>query len=449
MAGNNYIVLNSKFKPFSFQEMLAPVAIYDEAYRETETALDSLNILEDLEAELSLNPNDKDLLSTYNSYRNSLKSVENSFYNNGLNSTIKKDLRGLKSKYKEIASLESKIKKRAELAAEQRKLGANSNIRFSKDYRNASLHDISNASTYDVIDLNEIYKNAGNDFGNITSKMYRDDFKPVPIGNTGYSSIKTGYGYTPEQFIEGLTDKNSNIYKFYKERADVIDQRTDLSPELRDEMKAQVLRGMEATSGEFKYQQVRDFSRTSDTTSGTISDDVLNSILENMAPNSNRFIDGVLYYKDANGITSRAGTQQSSSNNTGSETPEINPLPDGTQFNVLEDLNKDEVREYNSILDNKKKNKNTIRVKLASDSMARDYYRFTYDDLTRGFSIIQNYIDSVTEGNGKYYTYYVDSHTNTIIPVVTKHTKGKTSSVNEPADNKPDHSAKKETVPNM
>lgn len=319
MAGNNYIVLDSKFKPFSFQEMLAPVAIYDEAYRETETALDSLNILEDLEAELSLNPNDKDLLSTYNSYKNSLKSVENSFYNNGLNSTIKKDLRGLKSKYKEIASLESKIKKRAELAAEQRKLGANSNIRFSKDYRNASLHDISNASTYDIIDLNEIYKNAGNDFGNITSKMYRDDFKPVPIGNTGYSSIKTGYGYTPEQFIEGLTDKNSNIYKFYKERADVIDQRTDLSPELRDEMKAQVLRGMEATSGEFKYQQVRDFSRTGDTTSGTISDDVLNSMLENMDTNSTRFIDGTLYYKDATGRVSKVGTGGYEENNKDSK----------------------------------------------------------------------------------------------------------------------------------
>jgi hypothetical protein len=80
----------------------------------------------------------------------------------------------------------------------------------------------------------------------------------TPIGNTGYYNIKTGYGYSPEEFDNafkpnystGKLDINNPIYQFYTQKAAEIDARTDISDSLKAEMKTAVKRGMRAGAGE-------------------------------------------------------------------------------------------------------------------------------------------------------------------------------------------------------
>lgn len=251
-----FLTPNTKFKPFSYQEMLAPVLAYKEAYDTADAELNTL--LEDAATKgFAFAPQDNAEKEVYDNKMSKLRQASDSLASGDINAF--KDIRNLNKEYrKTMIPIQQKITKRAELAAEQRKLlSANPNLRFTKDYSTESLSNINDSSTYNIIDLNSLYKNIAEEFASKTSTLYRDNIEPTPIGDTGYYNVTTGYGYTPDEFVEGLTDRNSDIYKFYKNKIDAIDSRTDVSSSIKDEMKATVLRGMEASSGTFKTSQIK------------------------------------------------------------------------------------------------------------------------------------------------------------------------------------------------
>lgn len=260
-----FLTPNTKFKPFSYQEMLAPVLAYKEAYDTADAELNTL--LEDAATKgFAFAPQDVAEKEAYDNMMSKLKQASDNLASGNVNAF--KDIRNLNKEYrKTMIPIQQKITKRAELAAEQRKLlSTNPNLRFTKDYSTESLSNINDSSTYNIIDLNSLYKNVAEEFASKTSTLYRDNIEPTPIGDTGYYNVTTGYGYTPDEFVEGLTDKNSDVYKFYKNKIDAIDSRTDVSSSIKDEMKATVLRGMEASSGTFKTSQIKGKS-TNDVTS--------------------------------------------------------------------------------------------------------------------------------------------------------------------------------------
>lgn len=100
MAGNNYIILNSRFKPFSFQEMLAPAQMYTEAHNALETEYDNLDLLAaDMASKLSENAGDANLRATYNTFKKDLESAQNDLATQGLNPATRKKLNSLKNRY--------------------------------------------------------------------------------------------------------------------------------------------------------------------------------------------------------------------------------------------------------------------------------------------------------------------------------------------------------------
>lgn len=306
---NTYITTNTRFKPFSFQEMIQPYQMYTEAYDKADAELNTL--LEDAAIKgFNFAPQDTAEAAAYNTIIDRLKAASDQLAI-GLNPQLSKEINQLNKDYRKVMlPIQQQLNKRAELAAEQRELLAkNPNLRFTKDYSTASLKDITGSSTYNIIDLDDLYKTTAQEFSSKTSTLYRDNIDPTPIEGTNYYNVTTGFGYTPEEFIEGLSNKNSDVYKFYKNKADAIDNRTDISTSIKEEMKAAVLKGMEASSGTFKTSQVRGNSDSS-TSSKMIK------LADNLYE-----LSGALYQYDEDGNLYKIGEKpktKTSSNNTSS-----------------------------------------------------------------------------------------------------------------------------------
>lgn len=97
-----YIVLNSKFKPFSYQEMLAPIMQAQEEHNKIEEELGNLDIMAaDIAAKLTNNPEDKELRDLYNSFNVELNKVSDELSTRGLNPQTRKNLIALKTQYTE------------------------------------------------------------------------------------------------------------------------------------------------------------------------------------------------------------------------------------------------------------------------------------------------------------------------------------------------------------
>lgn len=96
---NTFITNTSKFKPFSFQEMLQPYAIYTDAYNKTEEELANLDIMAGDVASKLNNPLDEELRKQYQGFQDELNTAMNDLYDKGLTPGTRKKLAGLKAKY--------------------------------------------------------------------------------------------------------------------------------------------------------------------------------------------------------------------------------------------------------------------------------------------------------------------------------------------------------------
>lgn len=100
---NYFLTQTAQFKPFSYQEMLAPIKAYQDAYDALETEMTNLDILAN-SIKNKLNPNDPEdakKIKEYEDFQNEMNSALENFYNQGYNSNTKKRLNALKVQYAE------------------------------------------------------------------------------------------------------------------------------------------------------------------------------------------------------------------------------------------------------------------------------------------------------------------------------------------------------------
>lgn len=142
---NYSLVANSKFQPFSYQELTAPLdrqELYQERLAEE---YDKLSSQADILEAMGQNDRDKNsgVYNRYKAYSDSLRKEADNLYQFGLNTESRQRLSDLRRRYNsEIVPIQNAWTKREQEAAEQMKATLqNPSIMFTRDARNTNLDD--------------------------------------------------------------------------------------------------------------------------------------------------------------------------------------------------------------------------------------------------------------------------------------------------------------------
>lgn len=137
MANFN-LVIGSEFKPFSYEEMLAPVLMATQAQQQIEDTYDQLQSKANIWDEMADEQTDPISYNRYKQYARDLETAARDLADNGLNPNSRKRMLGLKARYsKDIAPIEQAYARRKELQDEQRKaLLSNPTLMFQRNLNN-------------------------------------------------------------------------------------------------------------------------------------------------------------------------------------------------------------------------------------------------------------------------------------------------------------------------
>lgn len=210
---NYTLIANSQFKPFTYQDFLAPALMATQAHQELENQYSELSTKANVWENLANEQTDPNAYKMYKTYADDLNTQAEQLAREGLNVTSRKNMLNMRNRYsKEIVPIEQAYKRREELAAEQRKAALSNPTMFYQ--RNAS-----------TISLDDFIKNPSLDYG----KSYSGALLAQQVGQmatnlktalTGKSRLKgiglpyqyeqlLQYGYTPQQIQEAITNPQS------------------------------------------------------------------------------------------------------------------------------------------------------------------------------------------------------------------------------------------------
>ena len=210
---NIFLKPTAQFKPFSYQEMLAPIKAYQDAY----DALDKeLGILEDAASSQAFVFQGSNYESQYKDYLKSLNDITSKMSNGNL-SDAKKQIKAARSTFlNTLAPAAQRITKLNTLRDKQNaEQAANPFIRFSIDYRNVDDSDITASSNYTSYDLSKIYDQIAKDTLSRIASDYRPQVgNPINIKGTNSYIVKHGYGMTQEEYEEARNTENSDLNKY-------------------------------------------------------------------------------------------------------------------------------------------------------------------------------------------------------------------------------------------
>lgn len=137
MANYN-LVIGSEFKPFSYQEMIAPVLIAQQSHQQLEDAYGELQAKASIWDEMASEENDPIAYNQYKQYARALEAQAEALSTNGLTPSSRKQMLNLKARYaKDLAPIEQAYARRKELQDEQRKaLLTNPTLMFQRNLNN-------------------------------------------------------------------------------------------------------------------------------------------------------------------------------------------------------------------------------------------------------------------------------------------------------------------------
>lgn len=208
-----YLTVNSKFTPYTFDELLKPFAIYDTAYKEQEAAMGKLeNDAAVLSSALS-QTNDPIAYKTYSDYIARIQAAADDLAANGLSQSTRHTIRRLGTEYNSsIVPIQVAYNRRKALQDEQRKaLLSNDSLIFQRN-----LNTVGPDSSLDkfIEDPNYDYGNvvSGNNITARTSQMAGHLAKELssfgqgkPIDKYTNTFLQT-HGFSKDQVLRAVQD---------------------------------------------------------------------------------------------------------------------------------------------------------------------------------------------------------------------------------------------------
>ena len=269
MAGYN-IVLDTKFKPFSYQEMLAPVAAATQAHQAVEEEYGNLATKASVWENMANEQSDPYTYKMYKTYADDLEAQAEQLARDGLTSASRSGMLNMRARYsKEITPIENAYKRREELAAEQRKaITANPTLRYQRMADQMSLDDyIRNPS----LDYGKSYSGA------LLTQQVSQAAASFQRALTDKSQLKSlnlpyqyermlQYGATPAQVMAAMGDKaqqgDTESIKFLRGITDQVLQSSGVAdwadPTTMREFRAFANQGLYSVIGQAKLDNFTD-----------------------------------------------------------------------------------------------------------------------------------------------------------------------------------------------
>lgn len=142
-TGNYSLILNTRFNPFSYQEMVAPVLAATQAHQAVEEDYANLTAAANTVAGKANEQTDPYAYKMYKTYSDDLANRADQLLRYGLNATSRRDMLNMRARYgNEIAPIDAAYKRREALADEQRKMSAqNPTMLYEREAKYMSLDD--------------------------------------------------------------------------------------------------------------------------------------------------------------------------------------------------------------------------------------------------------------------------------------------------------------------
>lgn len=211
---NYSLIVDARFRPFSYDELLKPALMQTQAHEAIAEEYSNLATKANVWDAMANEQTDPYAYKMYKTYSDDLAAQADQLMKYGLNTTSRKGMYDMRSRYsKEILPIENAYKRREELATEQRKaLMQNPTLRYQRMASQMSLDDfIKNPS----LDYGQSYSGAlltqqvGQAASNL-QKVLTDKSQLKRLGLPYQYERMLQYGATPSQVIAAMADRVQN-----------------------------------------------------------------------------------------------------------------------------------------------------------------------------------------------------------------------------------------------
>lgn len=204
----NYIVINSKFKPFSYAEMLQPVQMATLTHQEVENEYAELATKANVWDEMANEQTDPYAYKMYKTYSNDLEEQAGQLAREGLTPASRQNMLRMKQRYSsDIVPIEQAYKRRQELIDEQRKLLAQDNtLMFDRNASMLSLDDlIKNPQlTYQSYSGAKLAKQVGTAAQSLAKEMRDNPRKWRSILGNSYYETMMQKGFSSDAVLQAI-----------------------------------------------------------------------------------------------------------------------------------------------------------------------------------------------------------------------------------------------------
>lgn len=224
------LVIGSKFRPFSYSEMLAPIEAATTEHRAIEEGLGEMSAKAGMWDKLANQQSDPVAYAQYKTYADDLTKQADLLARQGLTPESRRGLLDMKRRYSnEITPIEVAATKREELTKAQREaIQKDPSLMFNIDYGTASLDDLIDNpnATYNTISGSELSKRASMMASNLAKTIQENPQYQSILGGQYFQQMQQ-LGYTPQQVMQTIMN-DPNAPSELKQVADTVWQEAGL-----------------------------------------------------------------------------------------------------------------------------------------------------------------------------------------------------------------------------
>lgn len=211
---SNYsLVIDSTFKPFSYQELMAPVTRMSDYHEKLAQEYDTLSSQADILEAMGKDDRDKEsgAYSRYKAYSDSLRKEADDLYRYGLNVESRRRLSDIRRRYNtDIVPIQNAWNKRQEeVKAQQDLMDKNPGVMFTRDANQTSIDAyIDNPmGGYQTINPDNIYKDMYTAAKSLEKQIREGHLEGIDPYTAQYI---TTYGLKPDLIADWIADPSKN-----------------------------------------------------------------------------------------------------------------------------------------------------------------------------------------------------------------------------------------------